>query len=163
MTRIVAGQSAPLFSLENLGGGLTSLASTLERGPVVLAFFKITCPVCQFTFPFLERIHLAFKGQATVLAVSQDDARDTADFMSEYKLSFSILLDEDSYPISNEYGLTNVPTLFLLNSRGKVLVSSLGFVRADLEAIWKTLADQVPHAPAGLFYPDEVIPSYKPG
>jgi len=53
------GSRAPDFRLELLGGGVTTLAELLAGGPVLLAFFKIGCPVCQMTFPFLERIHAA--------------------------------------------------------------------------------------------------------
>ena len=163
MTRIEAGHSAPSFSLVTPDGQLISLASALHKGPVVLAFFKITCPVCQFTFPFLERLHQFFGENASVLAVSQDDARDTRDFLTEYNLSVPALLDKDGYPVSNAYGLTNVPTVFLIDSSGKVLVSSIGFVRADLEKISELLAQHFHHSPVGLFYPEEVIPAYKPG
>ena len=163
MTRIAAGHNAPPFCLAAPDGTLISLASALHKGPVVLAFFKITCPVCQFAFPFLERLHKIFGENASVLAISQDDARDTRDFLTEYNLSFSALLDEEDYPVSNAYGLTNVPTLFLIDSSGKVLVSSVGFVRADLETISELLAQYFHHSPVGLFHPGEVIPGYKPG
>lgn len=163
MTRIAVGHNAPPFSLATPDGNSISLASALHKGPVVLAFFKITCPVCQFAFPFLERLHKLFSENASVLAISQDDARDTRDFLTEYNLSFSALLDEEGYPVSNAYGLTNVPTLFLIDSSGKVLVSSVGFVRADLETISELLAQYFHYSPVGLFHPGEVIPGYKPG
>ena len=163
MARIAAGDSAPSFSLATPDGHSISLASALQKGPVVLAFFKITCPVCQFTFPFLERLNKAFGSNASVLAVSQDDARDTKDFLTEYSLSFPALLDEDGYAVSNAYGLANVPTVFLIDSNGKVLISSVGFVKADLEAISDLLAHQSHRSPMVLFHPGEVIPAYKPG
>ena len=56
MTHIVAGNIAPGFSLKTIDGKVYSLGTLMERGPVVAAFFKISCPVCQFTFPFLERL-----------------------------------------------------------------------------------------------------------
>jgi peroxiredoxin len=52
MTHIVAGNIAPRFSLKSLDNKEYSLNTLMERGPVVAAFFKISCPVCQFTFPF---------------------------------------------------------------------------------------------------------------
>src|SRR5580765_2401694 len=62
LTTIEVGQSAPGFSLKALDGKEYSLTSLLERGPVVLAFFKISCPVCQFTFPFLQRLFERYGG-----------------------------------------------------------------------------------------------------
>ncbi len=53
---IQSGDKAPLFELRDAAGNEYSLAEALRKGPVIAAFFKISCPVCQFTFPFLERL-----------------------------------------------------------------------------------------------------------
>jgi len=163
MTHIGAGQIAPSFSLTTPDGKVLSLADALEGHPAVLAFFKVTCPVCQFTFPFLERLHRIHGQNAFVLAISQDDPRDTRDFMNEYKLTFPAVVDGEGFPVSSAYGLTNVPTIFLIDSDGRVVVSSVGFVRADLENIFERLGKRSQLPPAALFHLDEVIPSYKPG
>ena len=81
----------------------------------MLAFFKVSCPVCQYAFPFLERLHKAYgkKGVALV-GVSQNDPKETAAFIKEFGVTFPVLLDpHESYPVSNAYGLTNVPTRVL--------------------------------------------------
>src|ERR1700687_3153790 len=44
MTHIVAGNTAPGFSLKALDNKEYSLNTLLERGPVVAAFFKVSCP-----------------------------------------------------------------------------------------------------------------------
>jgi peroxiredoxin len=164
MTHIVAGNTAPEFSLKSLEDKQYALRSLLERGPVVAAFFKISCPVCQFTFPFLERLHQRYgSGGATFLGISQDDARATKSFASEYGVTFRVVLDEDGYPVSNAYGLTNVPTIFLIETDGKVKVSSMGFDKKDLETIAAQLAERRKIALAPLFRPDEVVPANKPG
>ena len=164
MTHIVAGNIAPGFSLKSLDQKEFSLHTLLDRGPVVAAFFKISCPVCQFTFPFLERLHKRYgSGAATFLGISQDDARSTKDFASEYGVTFPIVRDEEGYPVSNAYGLTNVPTIFLIEPDGKVKVSSMGFDKKDLEAIASALAERRKIALTPLFRPDEVIPANKPG
>ena len=72
------GARAPEFRLARLDGGETSLHDLIANGPVLLAFFKISCPVCQMTFPFLERIHIA--GTLPIYGVSQNDEEDTRDF-----------------------------------------------------------------------------------
>lgn len=164
MTHILARNVAPEFSLKSLDQKQYALRSLLERGTVVAAFFKISCPVCQFTFPFLERLHQRYgSGGATFLGISQDDARATKSFASEYGVTFPMVLDEDGYPVSNAYGLTNVPTIFLIEADGKVKVSSMGFDKKDLETIASQLAERKKIALAPLFQPNEVIPANKPG
>jgi peroxiredoxin len=165
MTHIVAGNRAPGFSLKSLDGKEHSLNDLLQRGPVVAAFFKVSCPVCQFTFPFLERLHKRYGGDGvTFLGISQDDARDTKDFAKEFGVTFPMLLDDEKgYIVSNAYGLTNVPTIFLIDTDGTVKVSSMGFDKKDLETIAAELAQRRKIALAPLFRPDEVVPINKPG
>ena len=73
------------------------------------------------------------------------------------------MTDEKDYPVSNAYGLTHVPTIFLVDTGGKVKVSCMGFGKKDLETIAAQLAERrkMPRTP--LFKPDEVIPANKPG
>lgn len=164
MAHTGVGSSAPEFTLTGLDGKPCSLASLLLRGPVVLAFFKISCPVCQFTFPFLQRLADRFAGKSvSVVGISQDDARDTKEFNKEYGVKFSTLIDRDGYPVSNAYGLTNVPAIFLVAPDGKVRVECMGFDKACLEKIVDELAQHEKILATALFRPDEVVPAYKPG
>jgi peroxiredoxin len=166
MTHIAAGQSAPEFSLKGLDGKTYSLETLREKGPMVAAFFKVSCPVCQFTFPFVERLFKAYgSGEVTVLGISQDDAKATANFAREYRITFPMALDEKekNYPASNAYGLTNVPTIFLIDTDGTVRVSSTGFVKADLETIAAELAARAKMAAAPLFKTSESVPANRPG
>jgi peroxiredoxin len=165
MTHIVAGNIAPGFSLKALDNKEYSLNTLLERGPVVAGFFKISCPVCQFTFPFLERLYKRYGGDGVAfLGISQDDARSTNKFAKEFGMTFPLLIDDESgYPVSNAYGLTNVPTIFLIDTDATVKVSSLGFDKKDLEKIAAELAERKNISLAPLFRPDEVVPANKPG
>jgi peroxiredoxin len=165
MTHIIAGNTAPGFSLKSLDNKEYSLATLMERGPVVAAFFKISCPVCQFTLPFLERLYKRYGGdRVTFLGISQDDARSTNKFAKECGITFPIVLDdENGYLVSNAYGLTNVPTVFLIDADGAVKVSSMGFDKKDLEEIAADLAERKKITLAPLFRPDEVVPANKPG
>jgi peroxiredoxin len=165
MTHIVAGNLAPGFSLKSLDGKEYSLSTLLERGPVVVAFFKISCPVCQFTFPFLERLYKRYGDTgAAFLAISQDDARSTTRFAREYEVTFPVLIDdENGYVVSNAYGLTSVPTIFLIDTDGTVKVSCAGFDKKDLEDIAAELAERKKISLTSLFRSDEVVPANKPG
>lgn len=164
LTNIEAGHTAPGFSLKALDGKEYSLQKLLERGPTVVAFFKISCPVCQFTFPFLQRLHERYASEgATVIGVSQDDARETKAFNQEYGVTFPMLVDSEGYPASNAYGLTNVPTIFLIAPDGKVQVSCMGFSKSDLEKIASELSLDRKMQAAPLFRTNEIVPAYTPG
>jgi peroxiredoxin len=164
MSQIVPGNVAPGFSLKSIEGKEFSLGSALQRGPVVLSFFKVSCPVCKFTFPFLQRIFKQYgSSEVSFIGVSQDNASASRDFAQEFGVTFPILIDETSYPVSNAYHLTSVPTFFLINPDGKVQVASEGFGKAEIEAIADMLADRRNSTHAPVFRTDESIPAYKPG
>lgn len=166
MTHVNAGQAAPGFSLKGLDGTSHSLEELRQRRPVLAAFFKVSCPVCQFTFPFLQRLQERYGSDAvTILGISQDDGKATASFAKQYGITFPMALDEKekNYPASNAYGLAMVPTIFLIDPEGTVRLSSMGFVKTDLEKIAAELAERRKIAPVALFRANESVPANRPG
>ena len=154
-----AGQRAPDFRLRDLNHDFKSLDEILSRGPALVAFFKVSCPTCQLTFPFLERIHRGAKESSVQLvAISQDDADRTREFNLEYGVTCSTLLDEDSkgYPVSNAFGISHVPSLFLLERDRAVAWTLDGFSKGDLEALGRRVG-------VSPFRPDEDVPEWKSG
>ncbi len=101
-------------------------------GPVLVAFFKISCPVCQFTLPHLNRIHQA--GTLPVVGISQNGQEDTRDFNREFGIEFPVLLDaeDEKFPASNAYGISSVPTLFLIED-GQIVRVMEGWNRKEME------------------------------
>ncbi len=165
MTALATGTKAPGFELKTPDGKKFSLQGELANGPVVLAFFKVSCPTCQYTFPFLERLHKAYAGKRVKLVgVSQNDAKDTAAFAKEFGVTFPIVLDDTSkYPVSNAYGLTNVPTMFWIDADGEIEISSVGWVKADFEQINRKMAEFGKAAPAAVFKAGEDVRDFRAG
>jgi peroxiredoxin len=165
MPALSAGKTAPQFQLKTLDSKTFSLKETLERGPVVAVFFKVSCPTCQYALPFYERLFRAYKNQpVTLVGVSQNDAKDTAAFAKEFGISFPLLLDDTrSYPASNAYGLTNVPTTFWIATDGEIEVSSVGWTKAEFEQINRKMAEAARIAAAPMFQPSEAVQDYRAG
>ena len=135
----------------------------MKRGPVVLAFFKVSCPVCQYAFPILERIHQAYPN-ALIYGVSQNSARDSERFCREFGISFPVLLDDPkTYAASNAYGLTNVPTVFYVGQDLTIEVSSVGWSKKDLEEVGRRLGAVHHAAVAPLFRPGEQVSDFRSG
>ena len=159
---LTPGTAAPEFTLESVEGRATSLASLVERGPAAVVFFKAGCPTCQFTFPFLNRLAALKAAGLTVVAVSQDDAAATRQFLERYGMDVPALVDEQpspgrvSYPTSKAFQITHVPSIFVVEPDRRILMSAHGFNRAAMEELGK-LAGQSP------FRPGEEIPEVRPG
>jgi peroxiredoxin len=165
MAALTAGTSAPDFKLQTMDGKQFSLRDALARGPVLAAFFKVSCPVCQYTFPFLERIYKAYGGKnVTIVGISQNEKKDTAAFAKEYSVTFPILLDDtNTYPASNAYGLTNVPSIFWIAPDGEIEISSVGWERKEIEEMNRKAGKSTGDAIQPVFHADEEIADFRAG
>jgi peroxiredoxin len=153
---LAAGAQTPAFELTALDHGKESLAAILEKGPALLAFFKSSCPVCQLTFPYLQR--MAGSSKVQVIGISQDDAKTTKGFNQRFGVTFQTLLDESKagYPVSNEFGITVVPSIFLVEQDGTISQSFAGFSKRDMQAVGERAGVQP-------FLPGDNVPEMRPG
>jgi peroxiredoxin len=165
MPALAEGASAPNFSLNSIDGKNFSLNGTSRTTPVVAAFFKVGCPTCQYAFPYLERIYKAYpQDKVRFVGVSQDTNSDTAEFNKRFGVTFPVVLDEmHKYPASNAYGLTNVPSIFMVSPENKVEFSSVGWVKAEIEHLNKLVAEAAGMAAAEIFKPGEQVVEFKAG
>jgi peroxiredoxin len=165
MAALTAGLRAPDFTLPTVDGRQMSSQDALKKGPVLLAFFKVSCPVCQYAFPFLERMYQANKGaNVSLIGVSQDNAHDTQMFMKEFGITFPVALDDPAnYAVSNAYGLTTVPTLFYIDPSGEIEVSSVSWSKAEVEAINQKLAEFRQQPPPMLWRKGDDVRDFRAG
>jgi peroxiredoxin len=155
-TMLSVGDPAPDFDLEDLSGARRTRST---QKPTLLAFFKASCPVCQFAFPFIERL---YRGRSAndiaTYAISQDDAKSTRAFHSEFGITLPTLLDkeDEGYPASNAYGLSHVPSLFLVEPDGRISLTMMGFDKKAMQELGKRLGKDP-------FEPGEYVPEWKSG
>ncbi len=127
------GQTARNVPFRTLDGAQVLLTELASAGPVLLAFFKDTCPTCKLTMPLLDRIR---EGRLTLYAVSQDDAARTRAFAREYGISIELLVDpSDGYLASNAFGVTHVPSMFIVEPDLRISWAATGFFRVDMESL----------------------------
>lgn len=163
MPALKEGTKTPDFSLPALDGGTFSLQAALPRGPVVAVFFKASCPICQYMFPFFERLQKVYgSAKAAIVGISQDKKSDTVAFVRQYGLTFPVLLDDPAgYVVSNAYGITNLPTWFFIASNSEIKLSSVGWLRTDVEDLNRRMAGANHAAPRRLFRPGEGFPDFR--
>jgi peroxiredoxin len=137
-------------------GQTVPLRDLLERGPVALAFFKVSCPTCQYTFPFLDR--LAGSDALQVVGVSQDTQEATEQFREAFGLRMPLLLDpaDEGYGASNAFGIAHVPSVFVVRPDGHVSHAFNGFSRSGVEELGRT-------AGVSVFREGERTPDFRPG
>ena len=165
MATLKAGTLAPDFTLPTMEGKKFSLRDALARGPVLAAFFKVSCPTCQYAFPFLERIYKTYGNKnVTIVGVSQNEKKDTVSFIKEYGVTFPVLLDDTrTFPASNAYAWTNVPSIFWIAQDGEIEISSVGWDRQEIEDMSRKAAETTGDRAKSIFQPGENVADFRAG
>jgi peroxiredoxin len=158
--------SSGSFLLVGTDGVPRSLSEPTGR-PLLVAFFKTTCPACKMAFGYLERLNQAYGSQRNgrgleVWGVSQDALDESLAFAVEQGITFPVLLDT-GWDASLAYGIETVPTMYLRNGSGDVLFTGVGFAKADLNEMSRLVAGQL-GAPAEVIAPaGDANPPFRPG
>lgn len=150
MTALPPGSAAPPIA------GLP-----LADGPRALFFYKVTCPVCQMAAPHADRFEGAHPGR--IHGVGQDPTEQLHAFSSEYGVSFASVADEPPYPVSNDYGIRVVPTLFLVGGEGEVLESVESWAREGFNRVSLRLAELTGRPYRSISEPGDGLPPFRPG
>jgi peroxiredoxin len=149
-----------------------ALALRDQRGaPVVstptetlFAVFKTTCPTCELTWPYLDRIRAAAEGGTlSIVAISQDDPPSSKAFADRLGTRMDTVYDLGPWPASDALGVTTVPTLFRVTADGAVAETIVGFDRVAMEGLARRAAKSAGRPAAPLFRPEEKVPLVKPG
>jgi peroxiredoxin Q/BCP len=101
---VEAGQKAPSFKLETLGGEVVSLEDFKGKKLVLYFYPKDDTPGCTREACAFRDTHAAIrKTGAAVLGVSPDSSQSHDKFRAKYKLNFPLLSDPDK-KVAKQYG-----------------------------------------------------------
>jgi peroxiredoxin len=123
-TRVKVGDVAPELELPSLGGaeGVRSRLTGYRGGPVLVAMFLSTCPVCEADIPEIERLHREFVQKGLrVVGISVDaDGAALQRFVDKHRLTFHILMDANGAAVRAAWGSWKFPEVYLLDPSGRV-------------------------------------------
>ncbi|EDM45108.1 Redoxin [unidentified eubacterium SCB49] len=110
------GEKAPHFELPNPKGKLISLPSLLDKGPVVITFYRGSwCPYCNLQLRALQdKLNEIHALGATLVAISPEvpDGSMTENEMST--MEFTVLSDQDA-KVASQYGVSWEVPEFLMD------------------------------------------------
>jgi peroxiredoxin len=137
------GFLAPDFELKSTTGETIKL-SDLRGQAVLVNLWATWCPPCRAEMPAIEKIYTEYKDKGlVVLAVNmtyQDTPSNIASFVSEYGLTFPILLDETG-KVGADYQLRSLPSSFFINREGIINEVVIGGPMA--EALIRTRVEEI--------------------
>ena len=169
------GDRAPDFELQWLtarGAGddsegvpeSQSLKNLLQEGPALLAFVKADCPTCEYALPLVDRIHQNYRAsKASLVVIAQEDVFAALKMVQDWGIHMPVLLDQDPYRVSEQYGLSFVPTFFYVGQDGRIEHCVEAFAREELKAINQEIARFSGVTPIPFFKAQEGVPPFRPG
>ena len=129
-------KEAPDFTLPSLTGG-ESISLQDYRGEVVyLTFWASWCVPCRQEMPYLAQLWQRHKDSGLqVIGINvEEDATTARQFAEELQLPFPLVQDQDR-AVSKLYRVPGFPTHFIVDRRGRIRFSGLGFNLADVAAV----------------------------
>ncbi len=136
---VAVGEPAPEWSLEDPDG--TDFALSDYRGKVVVMDFWATwCGPCIMAMPGLQQLHEEFKGDAVaVIGVNCWESGNPKAFMASKGLNYQLLLGGDN--VANAYGVTGIPTFYVVGRDGRVVHHEIGFDPDGTDRLRKVIKD----------------------
>jgi len=133
------------------------------KGETLYVVFKTTCPTCEFTWPYLERLRQAAGDNGLrILAVSQDPPDKAAEFNACAGSLVETAFDPQPWPASDRLGVDTVPTFFRV-ADGKIAETGAGFSRERMESLARRAAEVAGKPYEKLFRASDQAPSTKAG
>ena len=132
------GKAAPVFELQQLGGGKINLANAVKANKVTLVnFWASWCGPCREELPHLNKLLTEMRNKGfDILSINVTDNADTVGKVwKSGGFSMKVLLKGDD--VANKYKVSGIPTNYLVGSDGKILAAYVGF---DEAGIRQTLA-----------------------
>ncbi len=154
------GDKSPDFRLKDADGREFKLYSL--EGFKLLTFYKVTCPTCQLTLPFVEKMFKSYGDKIYFLGIVQDPPKEAKDFMSKYGLTFPQLIDAPDYGVSLVYDVQVVPTIYMIDENNEVVFAEESFIKKSLEELNSKLAD-IAEKKVNPLFEDVSVPPFKAG
>ncbi|AIY11978.1 peroxiredoxin-like family protein [Cellulophaga baltica] len=112
---IKIGEKAPNFELPNPEGKTISLATLLDKGPVVVTFYRGSwCPYCNLQLRAMQaRLDEIHALGATLVAISPEVPDDSMSTNEINSLGFNVLTDQDA-TVASHYGVAWEVPAFLI-------------------------------------------------
>lgn len=124
---LTKGEPTPPFALITLSHRTITLPTDLRGQVVAIRFWADWCPFCKGEMRALEPVYLAHRDQGLrLLAINVRQDRETAAaFVAPLGITYEVLLDEDG-AVARAYGVTGLPTTFILDREGRLAARILG-------------------------------------
>jgi cytochrome c biogenesis protein CcmG, thiol:disulfide interchange protein DsbE len=147
ITSKIFAQSYTDFTAEDIDGNTIKLSSYIDKGPVMLGFWRSWCPSCKEEQRNMKILYEKYKSDGfTYIGLNIDNQKSVSkvkSYVSSMGFTFPVILDTDK-KIFEMYGGSEdaVPYWLIIGKDKKILHTHLGFKTGDE----KTIEDEIKEA-----------------
>ncbi len=140
----LADQLAPSFGGASLVDGRTINLSDFRGKLVYLDFWASWCPPCRECLPIYDELRRQVGStNFEVIAVNIDDpSEDGRKFLREHPVSYPTIADPQGR-IARQFNIKAMPTSFLIDHRGNIILTKSGFQPGDEAALKARVVDML--------------------
>jgi len=107
----------PLLNQSLLSGQSINLKDMVKQSPVLIYFWGSWCPMCRITSPIVTDLSINY--QVLAIALSSGNKDEVETYLEEHDYKFPVINDADGL-ISQAWGVRVTPTIFIINTEGKI-------------------------------------------
>ena len=131
---------ARTWQLYDMEGNQLSLESLNEK-PIFLNFWATWCPPCIAELPGIAELRNKYKNDVNFVLVSNESRAKVRAFAK--KNGFSELLFYQNKTVPNDFISQSIPTTFIINKKGVVVLSKKGVARWNSGSIENVLDELI--------------------
>jgi peroxiredoxin len=139
------GAPAPSFANPHINGTYLMSKNVFGKGWVLLDFFATDCEPCKKELPELQEMADEFGPKGFVVLIIATDPQGVLlvkPFVESQKVGLPLVIDR--YRVTTErYGVTLIPSVFLVDPKGAIAFKAEGYTETTLEQIRGILSSKL--------------------
>lgn len=124
------------WKLSNMDGKVTDFEDV--KGKVILVNFWATwCPPCVAEMPSLQDLYDDYNDKVEFVFVAHDEKEKVLQFLNRKAYTFPVYFEQSTAP--DFLSATSIPTTYIIDSNGKIIVKKTGAANWNSETIRRLL------------------------
>ena len=143
LSAVDKGDDAPAFVLTDIDRNYMFSKKIYGSGWLLIDFYATWCENCNEELPHVEELYADFADdgfQVLLMATDNEGLDVVKPFFAKRPTTLTILIDKYQKAV-DAFGVEALPTMFLIDPEGKIVLKTVGYHEEDLVLLRNILSD----------------------